>query len=143
MKEARPTPRRKPMLARILELEGALEGVRLERAVAAWNQHRLDGRPRAFGQVLLDLRLLDVATLRRHVALQLKLAAVPGGRKPLGVIALETGAVRPTVVAALLEKQRGSGQRLGELMVADGVLRRPQVDALLHLQRRTGPLAAA
>jgi hypothetical protein len=144
MKENRtPTGRRKPMLARILELEGALDGVRLERALAAWNQHRHDGRPRAFGQVLLDLKLLNITTLRRYIELQLKLAAVPGGRKPLGIIAVETGAVRPTVVADLLAKQGSSGRRLGELLVAEGVLRRPQVDVLLHLQRQTAPLAAA
>ncbi|MEB3221735.1 MAG: hypothetical protein VKS61_06615 [Candidatus Sericytochromatia bacterium] len=143
MKEERPAAgRRKPMLARILELEGALDGVRLERALAAWNQHRLEGRARAFGQVVLDLRLLDIPTLRQFIALQRRLAAAPGGRKPLGIIAVETGAVRPSVVAELLERQADTGRRLGELLVVEGVLRRPQVNVLLHLQRQTAPTAA-
>lgn len=134
-------PRRKPLLAHILEREEGLEPAKLERALQAWHQHREAGRSRAFGQVLLDLRLIHPITLRRFVELQRRLAAAPGDRKPLGVIAVEMGAVRPSMVAETLAEAGRTGARLGEVLVARGVLRRPQVDVLLNLQKQ-GRLAA-
>ncbi|MEB3197432.1 MAG: hypothetical protein VKP62_09540 [Candidatus Sericytochromatia bacterium] len=129
-------PRKKPLLAHILYLEGVLTGDRLDQALRAWNWHRQGGYPRAFGQVVLEQGLLPVASLARYVSLQRKLAAVPSARKPLGLVALERGVLKPAELVSLLDEQRHSRQRLGELMVRSGKLKRPQLDVLLMYQQQ-------
>lgn len=128
-------PKKKPLLAVILESEGVLAGEALERALRTWNGRRQEGRPVAFGQVVLQLKLLPAGTLARFVAMQRTLAAAPGSRKPLGLIAVETGAVKPTALVEALFAQAESGRRIGELLLDRGLLRKPQLDALLHFQR--------
>lgn len=127
---------KRPLLATILANEAALPAAQLEEALAVWNHHRLAGRPMAFGQVVLKLKLMTPKALGPFVQLQRRLAAAPGGRKPLGLLAVEAGAVKPLALIDALDSQAGSGQRLGELLVQRGLLRRNQVDALLHFQKQ-------
>ncbi len=128
-------PKKKPLLAVILETEGVLVGEALDRALRTWNGRRQEGRPLAFGQVVLQLKLVPTGTLTRYVAMQRMIAAAPGGRKPLGLLAVETGAVKPTALVEALFAQASSGRRIGELLLDRGLLRKPQLDALLHFQR--------
>lgn len=128
-------PRRKPLLAAILESEHVLDGDKLERALRFWHHRRKEGPAKAFGQIVLELRLLPPAALAYYVKLQRRMAPPPGRRRPLGVLAVETGAASATVVAELLAEQAETGGRLGELLVSRGVLRKPQLDALLLRQR--------
>lgn len=128
-------PKKKPLLAVILEAEGMLVGDALDRALRTWNGRRREGRAVAFGQVVLQLKLVPSGTLARYVAMQRKIASAPGGRKPLGLIAVETGAVKPTALVEALFAQASAGGRLGELLLDRGLLRKPQLDALLHFQR--------
>ena len=64
-----------------------------------------------------------------------RLSTVPGGRKPIGLIAVETGVVKPVALIDALEAQEETGKRLGQVLIDRGLLRRPQLDALLHFQR--------
>ena len=128
-------PKKKPLLATILAAENALPAEALDQALRVWHARRMEGRPVAFGQVVLQLKLLSPAAIGRFVEMQRMLAAAPGGRKPLGLIAVETGAVKPTALVQALFAQSASGRRLGELLIDRGLLRKPQLDALLHFQR--------
>lgn len=135
MNEFADLPRHKPLLAAILESEHVLDGDKLERALRFWHHRRKEGQAKAFGQIVLELRLLPPAALAYYVRLQRRMAPVPGRRRPLGVLAVESGAATATAVANVLEEQAEKGGRLGELLVSRGVLRRLQLDALLLRQR--------
>lgn len=128
-------PKKKPLLAVILEAEGVLAGDALDRALRIWNGRRQAGRPIAFGRVVLDMQLVAPGRLTACVEMQKMLAAAPGGRKPLGLIAVETGAVKPKALVEALFAQADSGRRIGEVLLDRGLLRKPQLDALLHFQR--------
>jgi hypothetical protein len=123
------------LLAVIVKAEGVLERPRFERALATWNQHRFRREYRAFGQVLLDLDVLKPSVVKHLVHLQRKLAVPPGRRMPLGLIAVEGGALRPSQLVDLLDRQADSNLRLGDLLVRENILRRVHVDALLLTQR--------
>ncbi|MEB3283875.1 MAG: hypothetical protein VKN33_01130 [Candidatus Sericytochromatia bacterium] len=130
-------PRHKPLLATILLSERVLTGENLERALRIWHRRREEGQRKAFGQIVLELRLVTPTLLDHYVALQRRMAPPPGRRRPLGVLALETGVVTATMVTTLLAVQVQTGQRLGDLLVSRAGLRRPQVDTLLMQQRAT------
>lgn len=127
-------PMRKPLLGLILDREGVLPRAELDRALSKWHMSRVRGRIVAFGQVVLSLGLLRPDELVRYVAMQRMLAVSPGGRKPLGLLILENGLVRPSVLLAALERQAECGRRLGEVLVEMGLLKRPQVEILLRFQ---------
>jgi hypothetical protein len=129
-------PKKRPLLATILSNENALPAHQLDEALRVWNHHRKAGVPMAFGQVVLKLKLMSPKELGPFVQLQRRLAGVPGGRKPLGLLAVEAGAVKPLALIDALEAQAESGKRLGELLIQRGLLRKNQVDALLYFQRQ-------
>ncbi len=129
-------PKKRPLLATILVNEAALPAHQLDEALRVWNHYRQGGQPMAFGQVILKLKLMGPRELAPFVQLQRRLAAAPGGRKPLGLLAVESGVVKPLALIDALEAQAESGKRLGELLIQRGLLRRNQVDALLHFQKQ-------
>lgn len=129
-------PKKRPLLALILANEAALPQAALEHALRVWNQHRKEGTPVAFGQVVLKLKLMSPKEIAPFVQLQRRLAAVPGGRKPLGLLAIEAGALMTAQLIAALDAQATSGKRLGELLISRGLMRRNQVDALLYFQKQ-------
>jgi hypothetical protein len=128
-------PRRKPLLATILESEHVLDGEKMERALRFWNHRRKEGTTKAFGQIVLELRLLPPAALAYYVRLQRRMAHAPGRRRPLGVLAVESGVATATVIAEVLDEQAEKGGRLGDLLLSRGILRRHQLDTLLIRQR--------
>ncbi|MEB3221734.1 MAG: hypothetical protein VKS61_06610 [Candidatus Sericytochromatia bacterium] len=117
-----------------MELEGALGGPQLQRALATWNHHRREGY-KPFGQVLLDLKMLNLNLLQHYSKLQLRLMVAPSRGKPLGILALETRAVRPAVLLKLLERQGHARQRIGEMMLAANLINHAQLELLLRTQQ--------
>lgn len=134
---------KKPLLGLIMLREGMLDETMLSEAVARWTAHREEGRVVPFGQVVVELGYCDASELAPFLALQRKLAAAPGARKPLGHLLIENALLTPTQVVLALRLQRSTGQQLGQLLVDEELIREPQLEVLLRFQGRDqAPLAA-
>lgn len=129
-------PKRKPLLAVILEAEAALPAAALDRALRAWHVRREQGVVVPFGQVLLTLGLMTPARLRPYLALQRKLAVPKGAKRPLGTLLLELGFVKPRTLLEAREHQAEVGGPLGEALRAIGAVNGPQLAYALRHQGR-------
>lgn len=137
----RETKTKKPLLGLIMLREGMIDERALQVCVTRWTQHRDAGRVVPFGEVVVELGFCTPAELRPFLALQRKLAAAPGERKPLGHLLIENALLTPTQVVIALKLQRATGQRLGELLVTESLLREPQLEVLLRFQSRAAAAA--
>ena len=129
-------PNRQPLLAHILYREGLLTEEQMNLALRRWFVNRKEGPVLSFGEVCLALGFVTVARLKPFIALQQALSMAPQGAKPLGVMVIENGLLKPSQVLEALRIQRETGLRLGEVLVKHGYLRQNQLEPLLRLQGR-------
>lgn len=129
-------PNRQPLLAHILHREGVLDDAQLDIALRRWYVNRKEGPVMSFGQVVLTLGYITVPGLKPYIALQQALSKAPQEMKPLGVMVIESGLLKPSRLLEALKIQKTTGLRLGEVLVKYGYLRQAQLAPLLRLQGR-------
>lgn len=131
-----PPQSRRPLLGLILLREGLIDEAALAALTGVWEARRGAGAYVPFGHVVLEHGVCTPEALAPYLALQRKLAFVPGLGKPLGHLLIENAVLTPTQVAIALRLQRATGKRLGDLLIEEEVLREPQLEVLLRFQAR-------
>jgi hypothetical protein len=112
-----PPPRIRSLVGLILHREGTLS-VEEAQAIADRQQTlRAEGTELSFGQVGLELGLLDEEQLEFALIVQDRLAQAPGETKPLAIFLMEAAALPPSQLLKALEEQASTGQALGEVLV--------------------------
>lgn len=127
-------PHTRPLLAMILQREGAINAEQADLALREWRRLRNEDRYTAFGAVVLKMGFLKIRELKPFLELQRKLAAPPQERTHLGMLLLQNNLIRPTELLGALNHQATSGQRLGEVLREWGLLNRRQVEIALRFQ---------
>lgn len=120
-----------PLLGLILERDGTLRRDQVEAIIEEQARRRAAGRPTAFGEIAIDLRLVDPARIVVALRLQARLASPPGAPATLGARLLELGVIAPSLLAAALEEAGDADRGLGALLVGRGWISPYVIEAVL------------
>lgn len=131
-----PAVNKQALFGLILEREGVIVGRQIESILAEQARLKASGRSVAFGQVALDLGLINQAQIMHALKLQAKVSYPAGGRKRLGMYLLEAGLLTPSQLASALDEQATRGEKLGVILIEHGWLAEPVLEAVLAQQRR-------
>jgi hypothetical protein len=93
------------------------------------------GKATTFGEIALELGMINQDQLKFAVQLQAKLAYTAGKPKPLGFFLLENGVVKPSQLHVALEEAAKTGKRVGEVLVEQGVISENMVTVFLSMQK--------
>ncbi len=129
-------PKIKSLLGIILEREGYVSQNQVRQITDEQESIKAGGRNITFGEVAMNLKLLTADQLRFAIGLQKRLAYDPGKPKPLGLLLLENGVLKPSQVQLALEVQARTDRRLGEILIEQGLISEGMLDVFLNMQKQ-------
>lgn len=130
-------PKVKSLLGIILEREGYVTQTHVRQITDEQERIKASGKNVTFGEVALNLGLLTAEQLRFAIGLQKKLAYDTGRPKPIGLLLLENGVLKPSQVHLALEEQARSGRRLGEVLIEQGLISEGMLEVFLNMQKQS------
>ena len=118
----------------ILQAEGHLSEAQADIVLAEQNRLRYGDQFVPFGQVAVQLGIVDQAHVDWALELQERVSVASEERKRLGYFLLDSGVVKPRALWEALEAQRTGGGMLGDRLVQAGAIAPGQLAAILDRQ---------
>ncbi|MEB3222686.1 MAG: hypothetical protein VKS61_11460 [Candidatus Sericytochromatia bacterium] len=128
-------PRIRSLVGLILHREGMLSPEEAHAIAEGQQAVRRDGRELSFGQVGLELGLLDEEQLRFALLVQDRLSHAPGDTKPLAIFLMESAELLPSQLLKALDEQASTGRDLGDVLVRWKVVSQDLVETFLARSR--------
>lgn len=129
-------PKIKSLLGIILEREGYVTQNHVRQITDEQERHKAGGRNATFGEVAMNLGMITAEQLRFAIGLQKRLAYDTGKPKPLGLLLLENGVLKPSQVHLALEEQARTSRRLGEILCEQGLISEGMLEVFLNMQKQ-------
>lgn len=111
-----------PLFGTVLIKEGLINDQQLELALTRQAMLKAAGKVVPIGQVLIDLKVISEAQIRRCLEIQKEIAVVKSESDKLGMRLLDAGLITPSQLQVALADHRATGMRIGEAMVARGFI---------------------
>lgn len=111
-----------PLIGTVLIKEGLINNEQLERALARQAMLKAAGKVVPIGQVLIDMKAISEANIRRCLEIQKEIAVVKSESDKLGMRLLDAGLITPSQLQVALADHRATGMRIGEALVARGFI---------------------
>ncbi|MEB3329238.1 MAG: hypothetical protein VKQ33_08420 [Candidatus Sericytochromatia bacterium] len=130
-----PAPRIRSLVGLILHREGTLTAEAAQAIADRQQTLRSEGTDLSFGQVGLELGLVEEEQLHFALLVQDRLSQAPGDTKPLAIFLMEAASLSPSQLLKALEEQATSGHPLGEILVRWKVVGADIVETFAARQR--------
>lgn len=131
-----------PLIGTVLVKEGLITQDQLDRGLARQRQLKAAGKIVPLGQILIDMKAVTEANIRRCLQIQNEIAVLKSETNKLGMQLLEANLITPTQLQVGLADHRATGTRLGEVLVARGFIAEAALERFIRaqaLKRLPGP----
>jgi hypothetical protein len=123
-----------PLIGSVLVKEKLVTNEQLEAALVRQTQLKAAGKIVPVGQVLIDMKVVSEAQIRRCLQIQQEVSVLKSETEKLGVKLLEANLITPSQLQAGLADHRAGGKRLGECLVARGFIAEATLERFIRTQ---------